>query len=63
MSSSAASPTGISKPAGKIGLDSTFIYELDNETVGSPSMTSKSGVNVNANVYIVDMERTTASAM
>lgn len=59
----AVKPSSSAVAAGKIGLDSTFIYELDHSTVGSPSLTSASGVNVNANVYIVDMEHTTESQM
>ncbi|KAK1928046.1 putative endo alpha-1,4 polygalactosaminidase precursor [Papiliotrema laurentii] len=50
-------PTG--GGGGKVTLDSTFIYELDNTPVDSPTISSSSGVKVDGSVYIVDMEHST----
>jgi hypothetical protein len=44
-------------------FNSSFIYELDHDKVASPIITTKSGLKINNNVYIVDMQYTTAQQM
>ncbi|KIR54772.1 endo alpha-1,4 polygalactosaminidase [Cryptococcus gattii Ru294] len=41
-----------------VSLSSTFIYELDTQSVTSPEITTDTGLVVNAGVYIVDGEGT-----
>lgn len=62
----AASPSTTSGGGGattSVGLDSTFIYELDNTPVDAPDIVSTAGVSVDGSVYIVDMEHSTKEQM
>jgi hypothetical protein len=49
--------------APSVGLNSSFIYELDNAPVAAPKLVSATGVNVDGSVYIVDMEHATKEQM
>ena len=39
-----------------LALQSSFLYDLDQITIGVPSIKSDNGVNISAGIYIVDME-------
>lgn len=56
-SSAPSAQTTLAKP---LPFNSSFIYELDHDKVASPVITTKSGLKINNNVYIVDMQYTTA---
>lgn len=47
-------------PAQGLSLASTLIYDLDNTGINAPTITSGSGVKIDANVYIVDMSGNSA---
>lgn len=51
----APAPT-LQSRAKALSLASTFIYELDKTNIAVPTVTSKTGVKVTADVYIVDLE-------
>jgi hypothetical protein len=55
--------TGNSTRPRGLDFDVSFVLDLDNEYIDSPSITSSSGLTVDADVYIVDMERTTEEKM
>ncbi|EAL19698.1 hypothetical protein CNBG3260 [Cryptococcus deneoformans B-3501A] len=57
-SASAATTSSISSVASSVSLSSTFVYELDAQSVTSPEITTDTGLIVNADVYIVDGEGT-----
>lgn len=44
-------------------LSSTFVYELDAQSVTSPEIITDTGLVVNAGVYIVDGEGTSEDTM
>ncbi|KIR77645.1 endo alpha-1,4 polygalactosaminidase [Cryptococcus gattii E566] len=56
-SNNAATASSISTVT-SVSLSSTFIYELDAQSVTSPEVTADTGLVVNAGVYIVDGEGT-----
>jgi hypothetical protein len=45
------------------GLSSTFLLDLDNQPIDSPTVTSSTGVAIDAEIYVVDMEGSTADQM
>ncbi|OWZ37247.1 endo alpha-1,4 polygalactosaminidase precursor [Cryptococcus neoformans c8] len=57
-SASAASASSISTVTSSVSLSSTFVYELDAQSVTSPEITTDTGLVINADVYIVDGEGT-----
>lgn len=44
-------------------LGTTFLYELDGKNIAVPTVKSNTGVSINANVYIVDLEGHSASEL
>ena len=44
-------------------MNATFVYDLDNVPVAAPVITTTSGLQVDEEVYIVDMEGHTADQM
>ena len=41
-----------------LSLDTTFVYDLDNLYVTAPTISSEHGVDINAQVYIIDAQTT-----
>lgn len=62
-SAAAASAISISTVTSSVSLSSTFVYELDAQSVTSPEITTDTGLVINADVYIVDGEGTSEDTM
>jgi hypothetical protein len=58
-----AGPAVEARALNPLPLTSTFLYELDKKNIAVPTVTTKTGVKVNASVYIVDMENHSAAEL
>ncbi|WVQ73304.1 hypothetical protein IAR50_002872 [Cryptococcus sp. DSM 104548] len=58
-----SSPTTTGNATSSVALDSTFLYELDAISVDSPTVSTRTGVTVDGEVYIVDAEGTSAETI
>ncbi|ORY29001.1 glycoside hydrolase superfamily, partial [Naematelia encephala] len=56
-----SSPSPSASTTFKPNLDSTFVYDLDNQPIPAPVITTKSGLKLNEQIYIVDSEGHTAA--
>lgn len=44
-------------------LSNTFLYELDRVAIKAPTVTTNTGLRLNKNIYIIDMEGHTTAQM